>query len=158
VPLAGGNFPLCLEQMVRIFLDHGRARIVKTGARGKKIRCAHSRRANFRRAPPAHPWRTAVQAAHWPHYAPRGALAICSSAPPPWAPCSGSEVCSRSTGSISQHPIFGPAGDSDEIAAMRQVLRDLTERDYILKLPDSTFPRDEEYVFKHTRARSPLQN
>ncbi|WP_394826669.1 ATP-binding protein [Pendulispora albinea] len=53
-------------------------------------------------------------------------------------------------------PEFWAAGDSEEILAMRQVLRDLTERDYILKLPDSTFPHDEEYVFKHNLEREAL--
>jgi tetratricopeptide (TPR) repeat protein len=35
-------------------------------------------------------------------------------------------------------------------------LRELVERDYILKLPDSTFPDDEEYAFKHNLERERL--
>lgn len=45
-------------------------------------------------------------------------------------------------------------GDVDEI---REALVDLVERDYILKLPDSTFPGTEEYVFKHNREREAIQ-
>jgi predicted ATPase len=44
--------------------------------------------------------------------------------------------------------------DAVETAAM---LADLVERDYILKLPDSTFPGSEEYVFKHNREREAIQ-
>jgi tetratricopeptide (TPR) repeat protein len=35
-------------------------------------------------------------------------------------------------------------------------LRELVDRDYILKLPDSTFPDDEEYAFKHNLERERL--
>ncbi len=43
-----------------------------------------------------------------------------------------------------------------DIGAMRETLRDLTERDYLLTLPDSTFPDDEEFVFKHNLERETL--
>jgi tetratricopeptide (TPR) repeat protein len=43
-----------------------------------------------------------------------------------------------------------------DIGAMRDTLRDLTERDYLLTLPDSTFPDDEEFVFKHNLERETL--
>ena len=43
-----------------------------------------------------------------------------------------------------------------DIAEMRATLRDLTERDYILTIPDGTFPDDEEFVFKHNLERETL--
>lgn len=43
-----------------------------------------------------------------------------------------------------------------DIAKMKETLRDLKERDYILTLPDSTFPDDEEYAFKHNLERETL--
>ncbi len=41
-------------------------------------------------------------------------------------------------------------------ARVQQLLVDLVERDYVLKLPDSTFPDDDEYVFKHNLERETL--
>ncbi|MFT3768286.1 MAG: tetratricopeptide repeat protein [Minicystis sp.] len=46
------------------------------------------------------------------------------------------------------------AGDAEEV---EDALLDLVERDYILKLPDSTFPGADEYVFKHNREREAIQ-
>jgi tetratricopeptide (TPR) repeat protein len=43
-----------------------------------------------------------------------------------------------------------------DIQEIRETLKDLTERDYILTLPDSTFPDDEEYAFKHNLERETL--
>lgn len=45
-------------------------------------------------------------------------------------------------------------GDVDEV---EDALESLVERDYILKLPDSTFPGADEYVFKHNREREAIQ-
>ena len=39
---------------------------------------------------------------------------------------------------------------------IRATLNDLAERDYVLRLPDSTFPREDEYVFKHNLEREAL--
>ncbi|MDB4946312.1 MAG: Adenylate cyclase [Labilithrix sp.] len=39
---------------------------------------------------------------------------------------------------------------------IREVLRELVDRDYILRLPDSTFSDDEEYAFKHNLERETL--
>lgn len=44
-------------------------------------------------------------------------------------------------------------GDVEEILG---ALEDLVDRDYILKLPDSTFPGSDEYVFKHNREREAI--
>ncbi len=41
-------------------------------------------------------------------------------------------------------------------ARVQQLLAELVERDYVLKLPDSTFPGDDEYVFKHNLERETL--
>jgi tetratricopeptide (TPR) repeat protein len=51
--------------------------------------------------------------------------------------------------------VWSRASVTDE-GAIREVLRELTERDYILKLPDSTFADDEEFAFKHNLERETL--
>jgi tetratricopeptide (TPR) repeat protein len=43
-----------------------------------------------------------------------------------------------------------------DVALLKETLRELKERDYILTLPDGTFPDDEEYVFKHNLERETL--
>jgi tetratricopeptide (TPR) repeat protein len=50
-------------------------------------------------------------------------------------------------------PELWVASDSTDVQDIRNLLNELTERDYVLKLPDSTFPGDEEYVFKHNLER-----
>lgn len=45
----------------------------------------------------------------------------------------------------------------DETARIRGLLNELVERDYILKLPDSTFPNSDEYIFKHNKEREAIQ-
>ncbi len=47
-------------------------------------------------------------------------------------------------------------GDAEDVTLVRQLLADLVERDYVLRLPDSTFASDEEYVFKHNLEREAL--
>lgn len=54
-------------------------------------------------------------------------------------------------------PQFWNATQSAERALLQKVLAELTERDYILQLPDSTFTGDEEYVFKHNLEREALE-
>ena len=53
-------------------------------------------------------------------------------------------------------PEIWAAGEAPDLTALRGHLDDLTERDYVLRLPDSTFPGDEEYVFKHNLERETL--
>jgi len=48
-------------------------------------------------------------------------------------------------------------GETDDTTRVHAILRDLRERDYVLRLPDSTFAGDEEYVFKHNLERETLQ-
>jgi tetratricopeptide (TPR) repeat protein len=53
-------------------------------------------------------------------------------------------------------PDVWAAGDTPDIVRIKGILRELVERDYILKLPDSTFSGDEEFVFKHNLERETL--
>ena len=54
-------------------------------------------------------------------------------------------------------PEVWEAGEAaDDVVVIRQLLTDLVERDYVLRLPDSTFAGDEEYVFKHNLEREAL--
>jgi len=47
--------------------------------------------------------------------------------------------------------------DNEDIERIDEVLNDLVERDYILKLPDSTFPGSDEYIFKHNKEREAIR-
>jgi tetratricopeptide (TPR) repeat protein len=47
-------------------------------------------------------------------------------------------------------------GSVTDIAKLKDTLRELKERDYVLTLPDGTFADDEEYVFKHNLERETL--
>lgn len=51
--------------------------------------------------------------------------------------------------------MWSRANTTDE-TAIRELLTELKERDYILTLPDSTFPDDEEFAFKHNLERETL--
>jgi tetratricopeptide (TPR) repeat protein len=53
-------------------------------------------------------------------------------------------------------PELWQLGAETDVAKLRGQLEQLTERDYILRLPDSTFAGDEEYVFKHNLEREAL--
>jgi tetratricopeptide (TPR) repeat protein len=53
-------------------------------------------------------------------------------------------------------PELWEGGEADDVVLMRQLLSELVERDYVLRLPDSTFVGDEEYVFKHNLEREAL--
>jgi tetratricopeptide (TPR) repeat protein/type II secretory pathway predicted ATPase ExeA len=54
-------------------------------------------------------------------------------------------------------PELWEAGEAaEDVVVIRQLLMDLIERDYVLRLPDSTFPGDEEFVFKHNLEREAL--
>ena len=44
-----------------------------------------------------------------------------------------------------------------DVADVAETLADLCDRDYILELPDSSFPGSAEYVFKHNREREAIQ-
>ncbi len=53
-------------------------------------------------------------------------------------------------------PDFWRLSDVQDIATIKSILDDLVRRDYVLKLPDSAFVDDIEYVFKHTLEREKL--
>jgi tetratricopeptide (TPR) repeat protein len=48
-------------------------------------------------------------------------------------------------------------GEAEDVLLVRRLLGDLVQRDYVLRLPDSTFAGDEEYVFKHNLEREALE-
>lgn len=53
-------------------------------------------------------------------------------------------------------PDVWKAGAEEDVVRVRTILRELTDRDYVLRLPDSSFLGDEEYVFKHNLEREAL--
>ena len=53
-------------------------------------------------------------------------------------------------------PEVWEGGEAEDVVGLRQLLSELVERDYVLRLPDSTFAGDEEYVFKHNLEREAL--
>jgi len=50
-------------------------------------------------------------------------------------------------------PELWTAGDESDARHIRELLQELIARDYLLLLPDSAFPQDEEYAFKHNLER-----
>jgi len=58
----------------------------------------------------------------------------------------------------SEAPPVWTASTNADSSRLRAMLKELTERDYILRLPDSSFPGDDEYVFKHNLEREALLN
>jgi len=54
-------------------------------------------------------------------------------------------------------PDLWDVSDDEPGARAAEVLTDLVERDYILKLPDSTFPASDEFIFKHNKERETIQ-
>jgi len=53
-------------------------------------------------------------------------------------------------------PEIWEGGEPDDIVSVRMCLSELVDRDYVLKLPDSSISGDEEYVFKHNLEREAL--
>ena len=53
-------------------------------------------------------------------------------------------------------PEVWEGGEAEDVLVIRNLLAELVDRDYILRLPDSTFAGDEEYVFKHNLEREAL--
>lgn len=48
-------------------------------------------------------------------------------------------------------------GTGEQTHNIREYLEELEARDYIMKIPDSTFPEDEEYAFKHNLEREMIR-
>ncbi len=149
--LAGGN-PALLEQMVRIFLDMGvlevedelaeeeRWRVHIDKLEGVSLPLTIEDAVQARIAALSPPERDLLECAatmggvFWLG----GLLAIHRLHEPP--------------------PALWSAGENDDVSRIRAILKELTERDYILRLPDSTFGGDEEYVFKHNLERETLMS
>jgi tetratricopeptide (TPR) repeat protein len=53
-------------------------------------------------------------------------------------------------------PDYWTDSPAEDIARIRRLLASLIERDYLLRLPDSAFSDDEEYIFKHNREREKI--
>jgi len=53
-------------------------------------------------------------------------------------------------------PDVWEGGEAEDVVACHRMLSELVERDYLLRLPDSTFSDDEEYAFKHNVERETL--
>lgn len=49
--------------------------------------------------------------------------------------------------------LWKPEATEEGSTALQRLLDGLVERDYVLRLPDSTFPGDQELVFKHNKER-----
>jgi tetratricopeptide (TPR) repeat protein len=58
---------------------------------------------------------------------------------------------------LEPSPEVWEGGEADDVVRLRQRLNDLVDRDYVLRLPDSTFAGDEEFVFKHNLEREALE-
>jgi len=53
-------------------------------------------------------------------------------------------------------PDLWSATSEEDVEEIQAILEDLVERDYVLKLPDSTFAGSDEYIFKHNKERESL--
>jgi tetratricopeptide (TPR) repeat protein len=53
-------------------------------------------------------------------------------------------------------PEYWTDSPAEDVARIRRILAGLVERDYLLRLPDSAFADDEEYIFKHNREREKI--
>lgn len=60
-------------------------------------------------------------------------------------------------GRIDREPpeLWAESG-TDDVSAVENALAELTARDYVLKVPDSAFPGEIEYVFKHNLERETI--
>ncbi len=147
--LAGGN-PALLEQMVRIFHDMGVLEVEDELAEDEKWKIHPERLATVRLPITVE---DAVQAR------------IAALTPPE------RELLERAAtmGAVfwvggllatlreeAPPPDLWHEGESAEATRVHGILRELRERDYVLRLPDSTFSDDEEYVFKHNLERETL--
>jgi tetratricopeptide (TPR) repeat protein/type II secretory pathway predicted ATPase ExeA len=53
-------------------------------------------------------------------------------------------------------PEVWEGGEAEDVVVVRRLLSELVDRDYLLRLPDSAFAGDEEFVFKHNLEREAL--
>ena len=148
--LAGGN-PGLLEQMVRIFHDVGVLQVVNEHPAGRPVwRVVVERLANVRLP-------MNVQDAVAARIA---ALEPMDRRLLEYAAATGSVFWLKTLVTLSRvdrevPEVWNPT-DTQDIATVRSMLVDLERRDYVLKLPESLFSDDEEYVFKHSLEREHL--
>jgi tetratricopeptide (TPR) repeat protein len=147
--LAGGN-PALLEQMVRIFLDMGVLEVVDELAE-QEVWMVHPEKIGSVRLPLT--IEDAVQARI-------AALTTEERSLLERAATMGGVFWLGGLTAIerldAQPPKIWGAGNLIDTVTVRERLEELVERDYILKLPDSTFAGDEEFVFKHNLEREAL--
>jgi tetratricopeptide (TPR) repeat protein len=145
--LAGGN-PGLLEQMVRIFHDVGVLQDVAEHPAGRPIwRVAVERLASVRLPMNVHDAVAARVAALQP--TDRRLLEFAAATGSVfWL--RGLVTLGRVDGDVPE--VWNPA-DTQDVATVRSMLEDLERRDYVLKLPESLFADDDEYVFKHNLER-----
>ncbi len=151
--LAGGN-PALLEQMVRIFLDNGVLEVHAPDAAdftADETWTIHPEKMAQVRLPlTVH---DAVQARI-------GALSSPERELLERAAAMGGVFWLGGLVSIARleepAPEVWEVGAESDVKRIREHLANLRERDYILRLPDSTFANDEEYVFKHNLEREAL--
>ena len=53
-------------------------------------------------------------------------------------------------------PEYWTDSPAEDVTRVRRLLSGLVERDYLLRLPDSAFADEEEYIFKHNREREKI--
>jgi tetratricopeptide (TPR) repeat protein len=148
--LAGGN-PGLLEQMVRIFHDVGVLQEVTEHRVGRPVwQVAVERLANIRLPMNVEDAVAARVAALEP--TDRRLLE--------YAAATGSVFWLKGLVTLSrvdrEAPEVWNPSDTQDVATIRSMLEDLERRDYVLKLPESQFSDDEEYVFKHSLEREHL--
>jgi tetratricopeptide (TPR) repeat protein len=56
----------------------------------------------------------------------------------------------------SKAPEYWTEERAEDVRRIRELLASLVERDYLLRLPDSAFAGEEEYIFKHNREREKI--
>ena len=147
--LAGGN-PALLEQMVRIFLDMGVLEVVDELAEQESWRVHVEKLGNVRLPLTIE---DAVQA-RIAALAPEERELLERAAVMGGVFWLGGLVAIARLG--TQSPEYWNKGVLADTVKLRERLEELVDRDYILKLPDSTFAGDEEYVFKHNLEREAL--
>lgn len=147
--LAGGN-PALLERMVRIFHDIGVVRVEDSFSEVERWTVHADRLAEVRLPLTVEDAVQARIAALTP--AERDLLER--------AAVMGSVFWLGGLVAMARLDASGPAlwtkASTEDLERLRATLRDLKDRDYVLTLPDSTFPDDVEYVFKHNLERETL--
>ncbi len=149
VTLAGGN-PALLERMVSVFRDHNVLQVRDEFAEPETW-SVHAERLSEVRLP-----LTVVDAVQ----ARISALSADERDVLERAATMGSVFWMGGLLSIARLDASAPdmwtRGSVTDDAAIRATLKELRERDYILTLPDSTFPDEEEFAFKHNLERETL--